>query len=255
MNKSNNQNHPNKKSNRRPTKQKRPMTTYHIQRNFTHVINPNQAGEDGVHHINLATYGRTELGRSLAERRELSLFHPIYGSFATLERFKTWLSLEGHSDWVRDMDTESYKEIINSPLAVQNENVPNYYALLMSAVWYKIKNHPWLFEDVLLNELPYHCYSEHQKTDYRTQRDEGIYLIVAMDVITKAIKEDREPDFTPFMTHPEIPLEESVFGKMGSSRNKIKSEDLTKPDEVQESEENNPATKSPSNELEEEYVE
>ncbi len=82
--------------------------------------------KDGITHINVYTKSNTQLGKLLSNLADVSIEHPKYGHFESLEAFWYWLVLDKTNHELKDMTgfeakkfgskniNEDYEEIIKS---------------------------------------------------------------------------------------------------------------------------------------------
>lgn len=113
---------------------------------------PNQ---DGVTHINVWSKGRTTLGRELSNFARRSFYHPVYGSFSSVEGFWHWLSTGMKLDFFRDMYGMHAKMASQDLPKVHH---PRFQEEIIVALRCKIKQHADLKEALCRSTLPFTHY-------------------------------------------------------------------------------------------------
>lgn len=165
-------------------------------------------GEDGQTHINIYVESKTDLGVALAHETEAPFDHEHYGPFNSIENFWHWLRSESMDDRLRVAKSVNLRRMAS---AGKKRRIPNFRALIMSAVMAKIETRQALKEAIIASELPFEFYYHYKRNDGPKMRPEFASWIIRMyDEIRKALKEGREPNYKRFMDHPKVPLSECI---------------------------------------------
>ncbi len=165
---------------------------------------------DGIDHINIYVFGKTELGRKLALETNARFVHPIIGPFNCLTGFWSYVKSKSRRNTYRIKDARTCLHIVNK----YNDSlpvVPNFKAIIVSGVYYRIMSDPELVEMVKESTLPFEIYyvktrdeinpRTNKKVTYeiKVQHKYASWMIAAYEEVRNAIKEDREPDLSKFV--------------------------------------------------------
>lgn len=168
-------------------------------------------GRDGVDHINIFESATTDLGRCLSHSNQLRFNHKLYGGFSNIESFWYYIRSEEHDDRVRKLTGNKLKAFADE---MTPRRVKNFMAIILDANWQRVLQYPELKEAIKENTLPFECYSYLKRQDGIRQRPpHAHWMIPLFEEISKAIKEDREPDLTKFLDDQKIGLYDDVFPK------------------------------------------
>ena len=154
-------------------------------------------GEDGVDHINIGSGAATQLGRDLSHNARFPLTHSVFGRFDSMQAFWEYIRSEERDDRLRNLYGE---RLYRMAKRLHPAKVQNFRAIIMDANYQKIVQHPALAKALAESDKPFDCW-------YRYNRDNGIqarpgyahWLIWGFEEIRKALKEEREPNFTELM--------------------------------------------------------
>lgn len=160
-------------------------------------------GEDGVTHINIWHNGVNRVGRDLSYGSKALLEHPIFGNFNSLSHFWKWLQCESRDDRLRDIPSNL---LYDAAASLKTARVPNFSALILDAIWHRTKDNRSLCNAIANSTLPFDCYRTDRQTLIRTRPAYFHWFIEGIEEIRKAIKENRDPNFTPWMDDKENDL-------------------------------------------------
>jgi hypothetical protein len=152
--------------------------------------------EDGVDHINIWSSATTDMGSVLDHAGPLSLNHSVFGYFDTMTAFWYYIQSEERDDRIRGMQ----------PLAayrfgkmMTSRRVINFRAIIADSNWQRIKSKPLLIKMLEQSDLPFDAYRVNNETGLRTRPPFFGWLLWSFEEIRKAIKENREPNFSSLL--------------------------------------------------------
>lgn len=167
---------------------------------------------DGEDHINIWRHAETELGRFLALDSELSVNHKYFGRFGSVETFWYYIQSRERDDRIRSMYGKTLKNFIRK---LTREQVTNFRAMIGDTMYQRVLQYPPLLKALKDSTLPFDYY-------YIDNRNEvGIpirpnffkWVLSAMEEIRRAVKEEREPNFTLLMDNRKIGIYDTVLPK------------------------------------------
>lgn len=152
--------------------------------------------EDGVDHINIWEYGKTDLGRALARCTNLPFEHNLFGRFNTLEAFWYYIGSEEHDDRIRSMTGKNLHDFSRRLTRI---HVPNFCAIIVDTCWQRVMQYPELIEAFKTIDLPFDSY-------YRSKKNVGFpirplysaWFCAGMEEVRRAVRENRAPDVSAF---------------------------------------------------------
>lgn len=152
--------------------------------------------EDGVDHINIWSSATTDLGSVLDHAGPLPLNHSVFGYFDTMTAFWYYIQSEERDDRIRGMQ----------PLAayrfgkmMTSRRVINFRAIIADSNWQRIKSKPLLIKLLEQSDLPFDAYRVNNETGLRTRPPFFGWLLWSFEEIRKAVKENREPNFSSLL--------------------------------------------------------
>jgi hypothetical protein len=152
--------------------------------------------EDGVDHINIWSSATTDMGSVLDHAGPLPLNHSVFGYFDTMTAFWYYIQSEERDDRIRGMQ----------PLAayrfgkmMTSRRVINFRAIIADSNWQRIKSKPLLIKMLEQSDLPFDAYRVNNETGLRTRPPFFGWLLWSFEEIRKAIKENREPNFSSLL--------------------------------------------------------
>lgn len=160
---------------------------------------------DGEDHINVYLDCKTKLGMELSPFTIKPFVHPYFGSFRCRQGLYYFLlSVDGdevfRNIWPNKMRAYAYAN------ANMDDSYPNLRFHLATSLWLQIKDDQHVLKLVEENELPYDAYFYQNKRIgdqvYSTPCrpiDVANWNIRTCDIISKAVAEGVEPDFSEFI--------------------------------------------------------
>ncbi len=167
-------------------------------------------GVDGVDHINISDPGGvTELGKFLAHNADTPITHPLLGKFASVESLWHWVKSESRSDAYRTLFGKKLRTALKQDQAMAEDlrrrgMVKNFRSIICDANWLKIQQYPALGEELMATELPLDIYYVSNASE-RNRPVFASWVVRGFEEIRRALKEDREPDFTWALDHQDEP--------------------------------------------------
>lgn len=155
-----------------------------------------ETGTDNVDHINMNGRSDSQLGRFLTMSSRLELRHSIFSNFSCVDSFRYWLLSESRDDAARTLQGNALYEFGRS---MRQRPVTNLRAIVMDANYQRIMQHKPLLDSLRKSDLPFECYRVDAKTGLRIRPTFAKWFIWGMEEIRRAVKEDREPNFTPLL--------------------------------------------------------
>lgn len=167
-------------------------------------------GEDGVDHINTFSGCNTQLGRLLCFSNAKPFTHSHFSTFKTIEGFWYYILSEERDDQLRTLSGKPLKEFVKQ-LKIR-PNVLNFKAIIMDALYQKVKVDNNLINLIKNNTLPYESYYVY-KDDVKIRPKQSWWMITGLKELSIAIKENREPDFKFLYSAPNSDLFDGVIKK------------------------------------------
>lgn len=181
-----------------------------VAKNFT-LPDPMKLNADGVDHINIFGRPLTTLGRHMSTNsRRFAFTDECYDRFSSIENFWAFIRAEEKDDDLRRM---SSVDLRNTARNYTEVFVENFKALIINAYYQRIKQNKELLDQIVKSSLPFDCY--YVNKDGLRIRPGGYYkwLLAGLEEVRKAIKENREPDLTPFMDNTNSLYDVSLISK------------------------------------------
>ena len=162
--------------------------------------------ESGKDHINIFD-GRDELGKFLSGNFASHPFNHIYlGRFATLRGFRFHI--------LATTPVPAFRTLSHGPLQQaakangRNRQLDNEVAIIMDAAYRRLLQYPEYIDKLLTNKLPLTAY--YMQEGYRYEPRNAAQYIQGTMIIRNALRQKKEPDFTPIMTRPDKDLYEDI---------------------------------------------
>src|SRR5574343_285348 len=161
---------------------------------------------DGIDHINIYSFGETDLGQALSHDSPVSFRHNRFGFFSSMEVFWHYIQSEERDDRIRSMSRPSFKKFKSK---LTYTMVTNFRAIIMDSNYQRIAQNPKIVEAIKESVLPFDCY--HNSNEHIRQRPKYFaWLLYGFEEIRKALKENREPDFKPLLDNPDSEIYQFV---------------------------------------------
>jgi hypothetical protein len=165
----------------------------------------NRLQKDGTDHINIHPHARTRIGEALSTVGNIEFRHPQYGKFSNVIGLLMWLTSEEQPDTFRTTQGKDLLRLRNS--LNKRVKIHNLRTITLQSTWRKIMASKKLADELkqtILN-FDYYYYEKVEVGEpIRVRAEEYNWFVPAVEEMRKALIEEREPDFTPFLTQREI---------------------------------------------------
>ena len=174
--------------------------------------NPNKYIGDGIDHILIAFTSTTELGKQLRKGYPSKFRHPILGRFLSIENFWMFITSDERDERMRFMKTGVLNTFYTQ---CTPKCIVNISAIIANALWLVISQNKELCDELKNSELPFDLYGKFNKSVndntviIKRPRYAAAY-IHAVTEIRKALKENREPDFSKLYSDKSISEAEAL---------------------------------------------
>ena len=207
---------------------------------------PNELGEDGEDHINIASYeATTPLGKFLNTGFPQPFTYPLIGKFASVDGLMAWLCSmdQGQNgklvpeDGFRVAKTTSAIRAIRNKRQVKNRFVvKNSSFIRANAIWFKLQAAPKMKELLLQAAMQKKIIANYNRIEGSHLRccatdKTAVSIVKIITVIANALLKNEEPDFTFLIPSGQcvdlLGLKEVLTGLLGSSEvAKLEAEEL-----------------------------
>ncbi len=158
---------------------------------------------DGVDHLNIWESGKTKLGKFLAIASPNPFVHPVFGPFNSVECFWHYIRSQERDDRLRTMSSAAVRKFSRR---LKTAHTPNFYAVIMYAVWHKLSTNKQMIERLRTNDLPLDMYYIFRDSGLPIRSTSIVWMMPGFVEIEKAVKENREPDFSFLLSEPTTDL-------------------------------------------------
>lgn len=159
----------------------------------------NTLKKDGEDHINISQNAATDLGLSLNPEIAIDFTHPVFGKFNSLTGFWYYIKSQERDNKCRKLIGKALRIFTDS--LTLNE-VKNFRAIILEAMWFKINEHEAIKEEVINSTLPFDCYFIDIHTKTRRRPKFFSWFLHGMNDIRTALKAGETPDFTKYYDVP-----------------------------------------------------
>lgn len=159
-------------------------------------VDANRLGPDGVDHINVSPYAKTEIGQALANEVGIEVRHSVFGVFKSITGFWYYIKSQQRDDRCRKLIGKSLKDFSRGLILSE---VKNFRAIILDTVWQKICQHPEIKDELVKTDLPFECYFEDRNTGLRQRPNYFAWFIEGLNELREAAKENREPILSKFL--------------------------------------------------------
>jgi hypothetical protein len=177
--------------------------------------------EDGLDHINIWSNAETELGKVLAHEFPLNFYHSVFGKFCSVESFWFYINSAERDDVIRNMSGKVLKDFSKKLTKIR---VLNFRAIIMDSNWQRIQQYPDIVEAIKMNELPYDTYYVNSSNKLRVRHAYFKWFNKGFEEIVRAIKEDRQPDFSFLLDRQDTGIYDFVLPQQVAKSAKPKEE-------------------------------
>jgi hypothetical protein len=126
--------------------------------------------EDGVKHINIDTYAKTELGRMLVHKFPAKFEHPTFGRFRSIEGFWGFIRTGAREDRWRYLSGMPAKRETRN---LDKRWIKNFHQIIMEANFYKVSQNDEIKKLMLASTLPFDHYYIF-RSEKMTDNDPGL---------------------------------------------------------------------------------
>lgn len=172
---------------------------------------------EGVDHINIYINGESELGKMLSHSYRMSINHSVFGRFSTMESFWYYIQSEHRNDEFRVLHGSALRKLFRK---TPSKTVPSFKAIIMDANWQKIKHYK-LEQMIADTSLPFDIYYIKNDSNLKIRPTFAKWLLAGFEEIRRAIKEDREPDFTFLLDKGNDSLESALDSLHSHKTNRL----------------------------------
>lgn len=161
---------------------------------------PNNFGKEGVDHINISIQSETRLGKIFDPAYLKVISYKHIGKFNSVMSLWYWIRSSDLDDTIRRLTGRNLKTYAEAN-GVFNKFVPNFKAIVAQATWNKIRSYPGILKEIKeldpnIKLISYHIV---KSSGLRIATSYAALIIDIVEVIIKAVKEGKEPDFTVFV--------------------------------------------------------
>lgn len=169
---------------------------------------------DGVDHINISRQASTDLGFALNNSSPLDFYHSVFGYFGSMETFWHYIQSKERDDRIRGMKGPVLQNFVSM---LTWNTVVNFRAIIMDSNYQRIKEYDALQDELRNSTLPFDCYTVNA-AGIRIRPTFFKWLTFGFEEIRKALKENREPDFSILLDVPKSGIYDFVVPDQDKSR-------------------------------------
>lgn len=169
---------------------------------------------DGVDHICIDRKAATELGRALSTGTDINWSHPVLGFFRSLDNLWYFLSVGKPHDALRRLQRREAIEFARNECGGL-AYYPNIEAVFLDSIYRYLKSKKHLVEKLTTCDLPFDIYYTNLG-GIRSRRVTNLWMIDGYYEIQAALRENREPDLKPWVTHSEQHIYHDIMVALGA---------------------------------------
>ncbi|BDD79564.1 hypothetical protein [Burkholderia phage FLC9] len=154
--------------------------------------------EDGVKHINIDTYAKTDLGKMLVHKYPAPFEHPKFGRFRSVEGFWGYIRTGAREDRWRYLSGMPAKRETRN---LDKRWIKNFHQIIMEANFHKVNQNEDIKKLMLASTLPFDHYyifrSEQMKPDdpgLPTRPQIASWLCEGFEDIRRLLREGKQPE-------------------------------------------------------------
>lgn len=160
---------------------------------------PNNYGDEGEDHINIANGSKLFSGRFLNLTYTADVDYPVIGKFSSINNMITWLKSGTGDNALRKMP---YKKLRAHPQYKVNKFIPNFSAIAILATLSKIAKRPQVYEEIMalprgISVLSYHTCEEDRRL--RLCNTVAHRIVPIITEVIRSMHEGREPHWHEFL--------------------------------------------------------
>lgn len=161
---------------------------------------PNNFGKEGIDHINISIQSETRLGKIFDPAYLKVINYKHIGKFNSVMSLWYWIRSSDLNDTIRRLTGRNLKTYAEAN-GVFSKFVPNFKAIIAQATWNKIKGYPSILKEIreLNPEIKLISYHIVKSSGLRISTSYAALIIDITELIIKAVKEGKEPDFNSFV--------------------------------------------------------
>ena len=165
---------------------------------------PNSFGKEGEDHINISIQSETRIGKIFDPAYLKVINYKHIGKFNSVMSLWYWIRSSNLDDNIRRLTGRNLK-IYAETKGIFNKFVPNFKAIIGQATWIKVRSYPNILKEIkeLDPNIKIISYNIVKSSGLRITTSYAPLIIDIAELIIKAVKEDKEPDFTPFVDNQE----------------------------------------------------
>lgn len=180
---------------------------------------------DGVDHINISRYGKTPLGKMLDMDHIRNFEHTLLGPFKTMNSLWFFLRARQPNDHIRVLNNPELRGFVFNSCGGVKSGVPNFRAVVMHAAYLRIKAFKDITRLMIESELPFDSYKTLQ-SGIRVRFEHTLWVVNAFEEIRKALKEEREPNFSHLMDRDAQDIYSGVLKMLNPNGNTLSVEEI-----------------------------
>lgn len=197
----------------KPINKSKKRNNYSLHNNILVMPPLSQYERDGGDHINIWERAQTNIGKFLAHGSHTPFHHPIFGLFNNIECFWHYIRSEERDDRIRVMNNLSAKKFSENFKLVK---IPNFYAVIMEANWFKIKEYPEMGDLLKESTLPLEMYYVYKDSGVPIRPMFAAWALQGFNEIRTALKEGRDANFKFLMRTPVDNIYDGLVKKKGN---------------------------------------
>ena len=175
---------------------------------------PAQWEGDGVDHICIDRKAATELGRAISTGTDINWSHPVLGFFRSFDNLWYFLSVGKPHDALRRLQRRDAIEFARSECGGL-AYYPNIEAVFLDSIYRYLKSKKHLVEKLTTCDLPFDIYYTNLG-GIRSRRVTNLWMIDGYYEIQAALRENREPNLKPWVTHSEVHIYHDIMVALGA---------------------------------------
>lgn len=114
--------------------------------------------EDGVTHINVHEFGKTQIGRDLSNSAFSAITHPQLGEFSSVEGALFYYLTEQKNEIFRNLIFQAPQKLAKNYIDLENINFKNHVVFIQELILLKLIRNSPLKQQLIYNELPLTTY-------------------------------------------------------------------------------------------------
>lgn len=166
--------------------------------------------EEGADHINIGRHSSTYLGKFLSPDFHSTFKHHIFDRFTSLLGFWTYVSMPERDDAVRTMDAQRLRRLRSN---VTMRDVRHFKLIKADSMYRRVKDRAEVARAMIESTAPFDMYYLTEGVGLRIRSKNAEFYIPIYEEIRKALKENREPNWSWLGETPADRIYEAVMPK------------------------------------------